>query len=237
MLQFVLHGGVLKGPDKTLALEKWRHDMCQQVRKHLNEDVDEALRPRERNDSQVVLDVLDDVHASAFLQHHRHSQAIIKLCVANIEFPRYVRVICFSRFDGVVVDSEQDVVDVPIVSDAGIPPLELHLYNSIGITCMDLQYDPMTLLRRGPACNTIGNGLFENNRASCKKNDSKRNIRSRRDSASVAVHDEKPSFLKILPRNSQQDVSIGCVEKNRTSCAKDNAADVANNDIENIGES
>ena len=92
LLRLLLHEGVLKGPDSTLALEKWRHDMCQQVRKHLNEVV-KALRPRERNDSQVVLDVLDDVHASAFLQHHRHSQAIIKLFLANAEFPRSSRVI------------------------------------------------------------------------------------------------------------------------------------------------
>ena len=96
LLQLLLHEGVLKGPENTLALEKWRHDMCQQVRKHLNESVDEALRPRERNDSQVVLDVLDDVHASAFLQHHRHSEAIIKFCIANIECPRSFRVICVS---------------------------------------------------------------------------------------------------------------------------------------------
>ena len=48
---------MLKGPDRTLALEKWRHDMCQHVRHHSNEHVDEALRPRERNDSQAVLDV------------------------------------------------------------------------------------------------------------------------------------------------------------------------------------
>ena len=68
----------------------------------------------------------------------------------------------FSRFDGVVVDSEQDVVDVTIGSDAGIPPLELRLYNSIEITCMDLQYDPMTLLTRGPPGNSRRNPLNEN---------------------------------------------------------------------------
>ena len=50
------------------------------------------------------------------------------------------------------------------------------------------------------------------------------------------MHDEKPSFLNILPRNSQQDVSMGCDENNCTSCAKDDAADVANHDIENMGE-
>ena len=98
----------------------------------------------------MFLGVLDDVHACAFLQHHRHAHEIMNYCVPNLNFPRSFRVIVFSRFDGVVVDSEQDVVDVQIVGDAGIPPLELHLHNSIGITCMDLQYDPMTLLRRRP---------------------------------------------------------------------------------------
>ena len=60
------------------------------------------------------------------------------------------------------MDSEQDVVDVGIGSDAGIPPLELRLYNSIEITCMDLQYDPMTLLTRGPFGNSRRNLLNEN---------------------------------------------------------------------------
>ena len=156
-MQLLLHHGVLKGPGGGLAIEKWRHDMCQQVRRHLSEHVDEALRPRERNDSHAVLVVPDDVHACAFLQHHRHAQEIINLFVANLDLLRCVRVICFCRFDGVVVDPEQDVVDVPCVGDACIPPLDLHLYNSIGITCMDLQYDPMTLLRRGPACNSNSN--------------------------------------------------------------------------------
>ena len=59
------------------------------------------------------------------------------------------------------MDPEQDVVDVPIVSDACIPPLELHLYNSTGITCMDLQYDPMTLFRRGQASNSNSKALSE----------------------------------------------------------------------------
>ena len=102
---------------------------------------------------------------------------------------------------------------------------------------MDLQYDPMTLLRRGPPCNSTSNPLNENKRSSRKKNDLKINIRSRRDIAIVDVHDEKPSFLNILPRNSPQHVSLGCDTKECTSCVKDDAADVFNNEIENIGES
>ena len=122
------------------------------------------MRPRDRNDSHAVLDVPDDVHACAFLQHHRHAQEI-NICFRG-EF-RCRRIFssdcCFCcRFDGVVVDPEQDVVDVPTVGDTGIPPFELHLYNSIGTTCMDLQYDPMTLLRRGRPCNSKSNALNEN---------------------------------------------------------------------------
>ena len=55
----------------------------------------------------------------------------------------------FSRFDGVVVDSEEDVVDINVGSDASIPPVELRLYNTTEVSCMDLQYDPMTSLTRG----------------------------------------------------------------------------------------
>ena len=93
VLQLVLHEGVLQGPENTLALEKWRHELCQAVRKHLNVNVNEAFRPRERNDSQLVFDVVDDVHASAFLQHHRHSEAII------IFYSEYRMPKIFSRYD------------------------------------------------------------------------------------------------------------------------------------------
>ena len=44
-------------------------------------------------------------------------------------------------------------------------------------------------------------------------------------------------FLSILPRNSPQDVSLGCDKKSCTSCVKDDSADVVNHDIEHIGES
>ena len=84
---------MLQGPENTLAREKWRHELCQAVRKHLNDNANEAFRPRERNDSQFVFDVVDDVHASAFLQHHRHSEATIKFLIANIECPRSFRVL------------------------------------------------------------------------------------------------------------------------------------------------
>ena len=66
LLQLLLHEGVLQGPENILALEKWRHELCQKVRKHLNDNVNEAFRPRERNDSQFVLDGVGDVHSFVF---------------------------------------------------------------------------------------------------------------------------------------------------------------------------
>jgi hypothetical protein len=53
LLQLLLHEGVLQGLENILALEKWRHELCQEIRKHLNDNVNEAFRPRERNDSQA----------------------------------------------------------------------------------------------------------------------------------------------------------------------------------------
>ena len=72
------------------------------------------------------------------------------------------------------MDPEQDVVDVPIVSDACIPPLELHLYNSTSITCMDLQYYPMTLFKRGQASNSNSKALSEDKKGLRTMMDSKK---------------------------------------------------------------
>ena len=51
------------------------------------------------------------------------------------------------------------------------------------------------------------------------------------------MHDEKPSCLKILPRNTPQDVSQGCEKKSCASFVKDIEADVPNNDIDMFVES
>ena len=77
LLQLLLHEGVLQGLENMSALEKWRHELCQKVRKHLNDNVNEAFRPRERNDIQFVFDGAGDLHALASCQHHRHSERII----------------------------------------------------------------------------------------------------------------------------------------------------------------
>ena len=86
-------------------------------------------------------------------------QNVLLFFLTNVECRRSFRVIIFSRFDGVVVDSEEDVVDVDLGSDASIPPVELRLYNTTEMTCMDLQYDPMTLLTRGQLA-TLNNNFY-----------------------------------------------------------------------------
>ena len=101
----------------------------------------------------------------------------------------------FSRFDGVVVDSE-DVVDINVGSDASIPPVELHLYNTTEVSCMDLQYDPMTVLTRGHLATLKQNLGSDEKKSGRKQTNVSTNRRSRRDLAVVDVHDETPSFLK-----------------------------------------
>ena len=113
----------------------------------------------------------------------------------------------FSRFDGVVVDSEEDVVDINVGSDASIPPVELRLYNTTEVSCMDLQYDPMTLLTRGQLATLKQKLESDEEKSGRKQNNVNTNRRSRRDLAVVDVHDETPSCLKILPRKSPQDTS------------------------------
>ena len=98
----------------------------------------------------------------------------------------------FSRFDGVVVDSEEDVVDINVGSDASIPPVELRLYNTTEVSCMDLQYDPVTLLTRGQLA-TLKKQVECDEKTSGRKQNNLNTIRrSRRDLAVVDVHDETP---------------------------------------------
>ena len=153
--------------------------------------------------------------------------------LTNVECRRSFRVILFSRFDGVVVDSEEDVVDINVGSDASIPPVELRLYNTTEVSCMDLQYDPMTSLTRGQLATLKQKLECDEKKSGRKQKNLNSNRRSRRDVAVVDVHDETPSFLKIMPRKSPQDTSQTLKETSCTSGVKDISGDVPNNDIEN----
>ena len=110
----------------------------------------------------------------------------------------------FSRYDGVVVDSDEDVVAVDLGSDASIPPLDLRLYNSTEMTCMDLQYDPMTLLTRGQLATLKKQLLSEENNSGRKTNNVNTNSRSRRDLAVVDVHVETTSTRYISNMRREQ---------------------------------
>ena len=62
------------------------------VRKHLNDNVNQAFRPREHNDSQFVFDGAGDLHALASFQHHRHSESIIMFVLTSVACRRTFRV-------------------------------------------------------------------------------------------------------------------------------------------------
>ena len=55
----------------------WRHEVCELVRDHLCGREDVASRPRQRNELHAIMKALEEVHARAYLEHHKHSEAIV----------------------------------------------------------------------------------------------------------------------------------------------------------------
>ena len=83
------------------------------------------------------MNVLEEVHARAYLENQKHSEAIViclvkHLGLQNVNYVRYFRVVVFSRFDGEVVNPYDDVVHINFAGVECIPPQDLLLYNSTG---------------------------------------------------------------------------------------------------------
>ena len=82
LLQLLMWHDVISRPafDSACAEKKWRCDACLAVRAHLCHHADAALHPHQRDyNSAVVQDASADDHALAYLEHHRHGIAIVKL--------------------------------------------------------------------------------------------------------------------------------------------------------------
>ena len=93
LLQFLLQYQILNGPGAGVSIAMWRHEVCELVRKHLCGHEDVRLRPRQRNDLHAVMNVLEEVHARAYLEHQKHSEAIVILSVKHLglQTVNYVR--------------------------------------------------------------------------------------------------------------------------------------------------
>jgi hypothetical protein len=153
LLQVLLHYKILNGPSAGVNMARWRHEVCELVRKHLSEHEDVSLRPRQRNELNRVMNVSEEEHARAYLEHHKHSEAIVRFVVdllglQNVKLTRCFRVVVFSRFDGEVVKPYDDVVHVDFPGGECIPPQDLLLYNNTGNSHTGLHYDPITVSMR-----------------------------------------------------------------------------------------
>ena len=75
------------------------------VRKHLSGHEDVRLRPRQRNELHAIMHVLEEVHARAYLEHQKQSEAIViilvkRLGLQTVNYACCSRVVVFSRIDG-----------------------------------------------------------------------------------------------------------------------------------------
>ena len=102
------------------------------------------------------MNVLEEVHARAYLEHQKHSEAIVifvvqHLGLQNVNYVLCFRVVVFSRFDGEVVNPYDDVVHINFAGGQCIPPQDLLLYNNTGKSSTGLHYDPIMISMRESA--------------------------------------------------------------------------------------
>ena len=69
------------------------------TRSHLRQHENVALRPRLRDETYKELNVTEDEHSRAFLEHHKHATAILKFLIEraglkNAAYSRPLRIVC-----------------------------------------------------------------------------------------------------------------------------------------------
>ena len=77
LLQLLLAFNVINGPSADAKAPLWRHEACELARQHFCDHSDVGLHPRLRSEAGEVVDVAPDMHARAFLEHHKHAPAIV----------------------------------------------------------------------------------------------------------------------------------------------------------------
>ena len=81
LLQLLLTFNVINGPPADAKAPLWRSEACELVRRHLCDHADVGLHPRLRSEVGEVVKVASEVHARAFLEHHKHASAIVSFLV------------------------------------------------------------------------------------------------------------------------------------------------------------
>lgn len=153
LLQCLLDYDVLARSGGEGSDLQWRRSVCAHVRSYLRSHDDVRLRPRERDERNAILPVSEEEHSRAFLEHHRHSAAIVDFLLReygrrNIDTSCGFEVIVYSRFDGDDVSPEEDLLVIHRSEHAINPPMRLRLYNNTGAATTGYHYDPVFLHTR-----------------------------------------------------------------------------------------
>ena len=148
LLQLLISHKIIRESRGNGAQARWRHDACEAVRRHLCEQPDESLRPRERDHANRIRDVSEEDHARAFLEHHKHAAAIVQFLILfagtdDVHISRGCRLVVFSRFDGDDIDPEQDAIFIGCDESSSMPAQTLLLYNNTGNGTSGMHYDPV----------------------------------------------------------------------------------------------
>ena len=73
----------------------WRHEVCELVRQHLCKHENVRVHPRQRNDLNGVMNVPEEEHARAYLEHQKHSDAIVRFLITQLGLQNVNYVRCF----------------------------------------------------------------------------------------------------------------------------------------------
>ena len=179
------------------------------------------------------MSVSEEVHARAYLEHQKHSEAIV-ICVVqhlglqNVKYVRCFQVATFSRCDGEVVNPYDDVVHINLSGGECIPPQDLLLYHNSGNSSTGLHYDPIMISMRESARAQRGDCRAEEKKGMARfGRGSKAGARPRRIADVPDPQQEEPTFLRIVSRHGKQDIAMNPVVKGHENCGK--AVDVEDN--------
>ena len=164
-----------------------------------------GLHPRIRSQAGEAVVVTPDVHARAFLEHHKHASAIVSFLIErfglqNPNCIRPFRISVLSRFDAACIHSSNDKIEIMFRGGAeDIPPQDIVLYCNSDASITGFHYDPMVLRQSGRVSKSQGRGKTE---ARVNKDPLSSGVSRKRPKTSgkdeVDPHDEEPTFMRVV---------------------------------------
>ena len=153
LLQGLVHQKVIIRPESNCRELEWRRKLCDEVRVHLCFHDDVRLRPKQRDERNAIRCVSGEEHNRAYLEHHRHAVAILTCLIDNyaertLDLSCGFSVTVYSRFDGDVINPENDMLVINRSADATKPCVSVLLYNNTGVGTTGYHYDPIIPAQR-----------------------------------------------------------------------------------------